>query len=198
MKAFAAKLVAWGPPGLFLLTLLDSAGVPIPGVVDALLVFLASRTPAYAFYYAGLAILGSVLGCLFLFGLARKGGEKFLDKHTKSGRGAHFRVWYVNYGLITVFIPAVSVIPMPMKVAVFCAGALGVRTTRFAAVILAARTIRYGALAWLGQEMGENALTWINQHKWQIVGALCAMGLLLYGLMRFADRNKIKSDAPAA
>ena len=195
MKAFAAKLVAWGPPGLFLLTLLDSAGVPIPGVVDALLIFLASKSPSLAFLYAGLALVGSVLGCLFLFFLARKGGEKFLDKHTSTGRGARFRAWYVHYGLITVFIPAVSVIPMPMKIAVFCAGALGVRLPAFLAVIVTARAIRYGALAWLGQQMGENALTWINQHKWQIAGGLGLMGLALFVMIKIADRRRIKSDA---
>lgn len=195
MKAFAAKLVAWGPPGLFLLTLLDSAGVPIPGVVDALLIFLASKSPSMAFAYAGLALLGSVLGCLFLFFLARKGGEKFLDKHTATGRGARFRAWYVHYGLITVFIPAVSVIPMPMKIAVFCAGALGVRVPAFVAVIVAARAIRYGALAWLGQQMGENALTWINQHKWQIVGVLGLIAGLLFLMIKIADRRRIKSNA---
>lgn len=195
MKAFAAKLVAWGPPGLFLLTLLDSAGVPIPGVVDALLIFLASKSPSLAFVYAGVALVGSVLGCLFLFFLARKGGEKFLDKHTSTGRGARFRAWYVHYGLITVFIPAVSVIPMPMKVAVFCAGALGVRVPAFLAVIVTARAIRYGALAWLGQQMGENALTWINQQKWQIAGGLGLMGLALFVMIKIADRRRIKSDA---
>ena len=195
MKALAAKLVAWGPPGLFLLTLLDSAGVPIPGVVDALLIFLASKTPSWAFAYAAVALLGSVLGCLFLFFLARKGGEKFLDRHTSTGRGARFRAWYVHYGLITVFLPAVSVIPMPMKVAVFCAGALGVRVPAFVAVIVAARAIRYTALAWLGQQMGDNALTWITQHKWQILAVLGLMGLLLFGLIKIADRRRIKSNA---
>jgi len=33
-KHFLALLVAWGPQGLFLLAILDSAGLPVVGGVD--------------------------------------------------------------------------------------------------------------------------------------------------------------------
>lgn len=195
MKKFANMLVAWGPPGLFLLTLLDSAGVPIPGVVDALLVFLAAKTPALWLLYAALAVTGSLMGTMILFFIARKGGEKFLDKRTATGRGARFKDWYLRYGLVTVFIPAVSVIPMPMKIAVFCAGALGVPTARFAAVVFAARAVRYFGLAWLGSQMGDNTLAWINAHKGAILGGLGALALVLFLLVRFASRRRDMLDA---
>jgi hypothetical protein len=41
MKSFLASLVAWGPTGLFIAAFLDGAGLPIPGGVDALVIFLA-------------------------------------------------------------------------------------------------------------------------------------------------------------
>jgi len=189
LKKFAAMLVAWGPPGLFILTLLDSAGVPIPGVVDALLIFLASKSPSLWLLFAAIAVTGSVLGSMFLYFLARKGGQRFLDRRTASGRGAHFKAWYLRYGLVTVFIPALSVIPLPMKVAVFCAGALGVRPLTLAGTVFVARTIRYFSLAYLGSLMGDHALTWINQHKWTITAGILAAALLMALLAKIVDQR---------
>lgn len=179
LQNLALKLVALGAPGIFFLTLMDSAGIPLPGVVDTLLVGLAASNPANAPLYAGLAILGSMIGTMILYRLARVGGEALLDKHTSSGRGARFRRWYQRYGLVTVFVPAVSVVPLPMKVPVFCAGALGVRPTTFAAVVFVARLVRYSALAWLGAELGANSLTRIFAYKWHLLGGVGLLALLL-------------------
>jgi membrane protein DedA with SNARE-associated domain len=196
LKKFANTLVAWGPLGLFLLTLLDSAGIPLPGVVDTLLVFLASRTPSLWFVYGAIAVTGSMIGCMILFYLARLGGEKFLDRRTENGRGAKFKEWYLRYGLITVFIPAISVIPITLKVPAFCAGALGVPVWNYAAVILLARCIRYFGLAYFGSLMGDNALAWINTHKAVIGGSLAALAAALGVLAWLANRGS-RSAMPA-
>ena len=190
MKKFASTLVAWGPSGLFTLTLLDSAGIPIPGVVDALLVFLASKMPGLWLFYGALAVAGSLLGSLILFFIARKSGQRLLDRYTSYGRGAIFKEWYLRYGLITVFIPALSVIPMPLKFSVICSGGFGVRTSTFAGVILLARSLRYFGLAFLGSMMGENALAWIGEHKWPIATGLGILAIVLALLARYADSRR--------
>ena len=195
MKKFANALVAWGPSGLFLLTLLDSAGIPIPGVVDALLVFLASKNPSLWLMYGALAVAGSLIGSLILYSLARKGGQRYLERYTSSGRGAIFKEWFLRYGLVTVFIPAVSVIPMPLKFSVICAGGFGVRPATFAAVITAARAIRYFGLAYLGSLMGEDSLAWISAHKWAIGISLGLLAILLSVLAHLADSRR---PAPVA
>ena len=183
MKSFLQKLtlqlVALGAPGVFLITLIDSAGVPLPAAADGLIVLLSSQTPTKAPLYALLAVIGSMIGTMILYRLARVGGEAFLDKHTAAGRGAQFRRWYMQYGLVTVFVPAISVVPLPMKIPVFCAGALGVKPSTFAAVVLAARVVRYSALAWLGAELGGNSLTRILAYKWYLLGAVGALALVL-------------------
>ena len=125
MKQFVATLVAWGPPGLLILAMLDSAGIPIPAAVDALLMVLAANAPGTAYVAAAMAVAGSVAGSLFLFFVARKGGEKYLERHTVGERGQRLRRWFQHYGLLTVFISALSPIPMPMKLFVISAGALG-------------------------------------------------------------------------
>ena len=73
---------------------------------------------------AALALAGSLIGCFILFYIARRGGEVYMAKYTSSGRGARFKTWFQHYGLLTIFIPALVPIPMPLKVFVICAGAL--------------------------------------------------------------------------
>jgi membrane protein YqaA with SNARE-associated domain len=194
MKSFAAKLVALGPLGVFLLALLDSTGVPIVGGVDALLVVLANQRPDLAYICAALAITGSLIGSLILFTIARKGGQKYLDKLTSGPRGSRFRRWFDTYGLVTVFVPAISVIPMPMKAFVACAGVLGVRPWAFGATVLAARIPRYFFLAWLGKEMGSHALTWIKEHYVPFGLGLLILAALLYFIAR--AQNEPQSAPP--
>ena len=179
LQNLAQTLVAFGPLGIFLLTLIDSSGIPLPGVADALLVGLAASDPARAPLFAALAIAGSVIGTMILYRLARTGGEALLDRHTSSGRGAKFRQWYLRYGLVTVFVPAISVVPLPMKVPVFCAGALGVRPMTIAGVVFAARFVRYSILAWLGAELGANSMTRILSYKYHLLSAVGVLALAL-------------------
>ncbi len=193
MKAFFAKLVALGPLGVFLLALLDSTGIPLPGGVDALLVVVANQAPAMGYLCAILATAGSLIGSMILFSIAQKGGQKYLDKVAGGERGMRFRNWFARYGLVTVFVPCISVIPMPLKAFVACAGVLGIRRTHFALTILAARIPRYFFLAWLGQEMGENALGWIKAHTLHFALGLGAMGLILYLLARAANQQQATS-----
>jgi hypothetical protein len=90
--------------------------------------FSAGKAPRPLTWSAASAIAGSLLGMMFLFWLARKGGEKYLDKHASGPRAMRFRRWFDRYGLVTVFIPAlVPLVPLPMKVFVLSAGALGVK-----------------------------------------------------------------------
>jgi membrane protein YqaA with SNARE-associated domain len=194
VKTFIANLVALGPFGIFLLALLDSTGVPVVGGVDALLVVLANQRPDLAYLCAGLAVIGSLCGSLILFSIARKGGEKYLDKLTSGPKGRRFRHWFDQYGLVTVFVPAISVVPMPMKAFVACAGVLGTKPWSFALTVLAARLPRYIFLAWLGKEMGSNALVWLKGHSIEFGLGLVALAAILYFIAR--AQNAPQSELP--
>jgi membrane protein DedA with SNARE-associated domain len=102
--------------------------------------------------------------------------------------------WFESYGLITVFIPALSPIPLPLKIPVICAGALEVRWPRFIAVILIARAIRYFGLAFLGRVYGQAAARFITQH-WLLLSAI-ALGLAALGflLLRVIQRKSLSAD----
>jgi membrane protein YqaA with SNARE-associated domain len=146
------------------LAIADSAGVPAIGGVDALLIAISANRPTLAYPSAVCAIAGSLIGASVLFAIARKGGQVFLEKYIASGAGKRLHAWFEQYGLITVFVPAVSPLPMPMKIPVFCAGALEVSWTAFLTVMLIARAIRYFALAYLAQRYGGATLGFLKTH----------------------------------
>jgi membrane protein YqaA with SNARE-associated domain len=183
---FARLLIGWGPPGLLFLAVLDSAGMPVVGGVDALLIAVAANKPESAYWAAAAALIGSLTGSLILFFIARKGGEVLLMRHVASKTGARLHLWFQRWGLATVFIPAVSPIPMPMKIPVFCAGALQVRLLYFVIVVLTARTIRYFGLAYLSIRFGAQTVGYLKTHVWQAAfGALGLAAALTVGLRLF-------------
>ena len=196
MSALLASLIAMGPAGLFLLAVLDGAGLPVPGGVDVLVVFLASKNPGNPYQLAAFAVAGSVIGNLILFSIARKGGQLYLDKRTASGGGARFRKWFHHYGLLTVFISALVPLPvMPMKVFVLCAGALGGRVTAFVAVFLTARVLRYCALAYLGSQMRDQAMLYLKHNVWNLVAFAAGLFIVLYLIVGVADRIRKPATA---
>ncbi|MCC7340854.1 MAG: DedA family protein [Bryobacterales bacterium] len=180
MKEFVDQIVAWGPLGVFLLSLIDSAGIPLPSFVDAYLITVVMRNPSSAVPTMLAAIAGSLIGNVILYQLARKGGQLYLDKMTRTGRGQKFRQWFDRYGLVTIFIPAVSVVPMPLKFFAVSAAVFHVPLLRVLSVIALARVIRYGFVAWLAAYYGPQTIQFINQHKLGFgLGAL-ALGAAFY------------------
>src|SRR5713226_3586143 len=110
--AFASGL---GAPGLFLISFLDSSVLTFPIINDLLLIELSIQHPARMPLYAFMAALGSVLGCVLLYFIARKGGEGLF--HRKAGEHAHaIRQWVEQNGFVGMLIAALLPPPTPFKV----------------------------------------------------------------------------------
>src|SRR5262249_26733662 len=155
----------------FLIGFVDSLGVPLPAALDALLIAIAIKTPAYAWLAAALAVAGSMGGNYLLFRAARYGGGWLVREKPQAvpGRRDRFRQWFFRYGLLTVFIPAVvPFVPLPLKVFVISAGAVRTPVGRFLAVMLAARLIRYFGQAWLAIRLGEDAHGFLAHNAWNL------------------------------
>ena len=157
--------------------IIDSAGLPIPGGVDALVVLVSSMHRTQGYLAAIAATAGSLAGNLILFGIARKGGEAYLARHTLHARGRRLRAWFEEYGLLTIFVPGFVIVPLPLKIFVLSAGALGTKLGRFVLVLLVARAPRYFFLAWLGSRLGKDTLPYLEHHAWEF---------LLFALVLFA------------
>ncbi len=172
-----------------LLAALDSAGLPAVGGVDILLVTIAVNQPRQAYLAAFCAVVGSLIGSTVLFGIARRGGEVFLGRYIMTRSGARLHSWFERYGLVTVFIPALSPVPMPMKIPVFCAGALGVRWPIFLSVITAARIIRYFALAYIGMQYGSLTFHFLRSHWIVVLAIALALATITVLILRLVKRT---------
>lgn len=190
MKHFLAVLSALGLPGLFLMAVIDGAGVPNPSGPDVILLLYTSHRPDHWWQAALCAFLGSLVGSLALFEIARRGGSKYLEAKLSSGRGKTFRDWFRHYGLVTVFIPALVPVPLPLKAFEICAGALGVSRTAFFITFAAARIPRYLALCWLGRGLHEEPLKFLKANSLNFVWVALATLAFCFILVKVADRYR--------
>ena len=172
--------MALGPWGILLIALLDSGGIPLAAGVDALIILLAVRNPDQTLLNVTVAVLGSTAGNVFLYTLARKGGERFLRDRQQTERSRRFEAWFHHYGLLTVFVPAFVPIPMPLKAFVILSGVFRVSRLWFILTIVLARILRYGGEAYLGLRLGADAGPFLLRHRWELMGAAGLLFLLLY------------------
>jgi membrane protein DedA with SNARE-associated domain len=156
-------------------------------------VLLAIANPGSAYVTALAAVLGSVIGNYVLFAVVRKGGRAYLDAQSQTGRVAKFREWFRRYGLLTVFIPTVLPIPLPMKPCVLAAGAMGVRTAPFLGIVTVGRILRYLGLAYLGEQLGEHSMRYLKEHAWHLTGLAALLFAALYLAMRAVERRRLRS-----
>jgi membrane protein YqaA with SNARE-associated domain len=190
LRHLTDALIAWGPAGILLLSILDSSGVPVAGVFDALLILIAVEQPSVAWLCAGMAVAGSTVGNVILFWMARKGGQGFMNKAAPEGRAAKFRQWFRRYGMVTVLVPALVPIPMPLKLFVISAGVTGTVLGEFVAVVLIARVLRYFGEAWLGITLGRESTKFLTAHAWHFIAGAVALSLVLYGFIRWRDATR--------
>jgi membrane protein DedA with SNARE-associated domain len=184
-----AALIAFGPLGVFLLAALDSCGVPLPGAMDVSLVYVAWHSPHVAYWTALMAVLGSLCGNVGLF-LASRHGVRRLVKAPEPGKPQRFREWFDRYGLITVFIPALIPIPLPLKPFVISAGVMRTPFSQFFAVVAAARLLRYFGEAYLGARMGQDAPGFLMRNGWTLTAVALALAFVLFALVWLNDRRR--------
>ena len=167
-----ARIVAWvqsfalsiGGPGLFFVAFLDSSFLSLPEINDLLVVVLVIQHKERMLYYALMATLGSLAGCLVLYFIGRKGGAALARRRFGGRRMERALTFYQRYGALAIAIPAVLPPPSPFKVFVLLAGIAGVPVLHFASVIALARGFRYTAEAWLAVRYGDQAIALLEEN----------------------------------
>jgi len=192
LKTWKVKIVAFattlGGPGLLLISFLDSSVLTFPIINDLLLIDLSIQRPARMPVYAFLAALGSVVGCVVLYFIAKKGGEAFF--HRKAGARANtIRVWVEKNGFGGMLIAALLPPPTPFKVFVFAAGVFEIPLVSYTTAIALARCIRYFGIGYLAVRYGKDAIPFIGHHRIGIVLALVLFVAASYGASRLILRE---------
>jgi membrane protein YqaA with SNARE-associated domain len=198
LAKLTAALVAFGPLGILVLAFIDSSGIPVASGMDALVILVAAKSPSRAVLAASMGVLGSLIGNVVLFLGARAGGRRFV-KAPQPGDKQRFREWFERYGLLTIFIPCMLPIPLPLKVFVISAAVLHTPLRTFALVIVLGRSIRYFGEAYLGVMLGEGSAHFLRAHTWHLLGGAVLLFAVLYALLMLAERRRTKhagSDLP--
>jgi membrane protein YqaA with SNARE-associated domain len=193
LSGWKQKIVAFagvlGAPGLFLISFLDSSVLTFPVINDLLLIELSIQHPLRMPVYAAMAMIGSVLGCVLLYFIAKKGGEAFF--HSKAGDRAHaIRAWVDKNGFGGMLIAALLPPPTPFKIFVFAAGVFEVPLASFVSAIALARAIRYFGIGYLAIRYGDQALPFLAQHKLEATIGVLLFAAASYGVSRLILRHK--------
>jgi membrane protein YqaA with SNARE-associated domain len=177
-----------GGLGLFLIAFLDSSVLTFPVINDLLLIDLSIHSPKRMPYYAGMATLGSVGGCLLLYYLARKGGEAMFRKNA-GPRAERIQAWTKRNGLLSILVTALLPPPTPFKVFVLAAGALEMPVGTFVLGLILARGFRFFAEGLLAVKYGDQGTQFLLTHKFEVAGIALAVVLVLYLASRLVFRQ---------
>lgn len=187
MPASVARIVSWiqafalgiGGPGLFVVAFLDSSFLSLPEINDLLVVMLVIEHNARMPYYALMATLGSVSGCLVLYCIGRSGGEALVRRRFGGPRMARALELSKRYGVLAIAVPAILPPPAPFKIFVLLAGVAAVPVWQFAITVAVARGFRYFAVGVLSIRYGDDAIAFVEANG--RVVALVLVGLIVAG-----------------
>jgi len=155
-------LLPWGGAGLMILAVCDSSFLSLPEVNDLLLMTFSMQEPDRMLRFATLTTLGSVMGCMVLYTIGRKGGESLLSRRFSDQRLHRVRGWYRKYGVWAVIVPSLLPPPMPFKIFVLSAGAFGISWPHFIAAVSLGRGIRYFSQGILAVTYGPMAIEFVK------------------------------------
>lgn len=173
-----------GPWGAFLVSFADSALVPMPQGVDALLLAQAKFSPEVAYWSACLAVLGSTLGSMALYFLGRGVGAATLARRLSPDGLARLESLVGGWGAAVLLPVAAIPLPLPMKPVVLAAGIFRMPLLSFAAAIAFARLVRYVGIVLLFRMFGDAALSYFRDN----LAAAAVCGVLLVALFLAVHR----------
>jgi len=189
LPKWLGKIVAvMGGGGLFVVAFLDSSVLTFPFVTDALVIELSMQRPARMPYYAAMSALGSLAGCIWLYLLAKKGGEAYFRRHAGTGADKA-REWVRKNAFLSVFIPGILPPPFPFKIFVLAEGVFQVPLRTFILALLAGRTLRYFLEGLLAVRYGDAGIRFLIAHSRVFTLGVAAIVLLLYVAKRLLFRT---------
>jgi membrane protein YqaA with SNARE-associated domain len=188
----AQYLVTFGAAGLFVIALLDSVAVPLPGGVDAVLLLLSTARPALFPLYAAGATLGSVIGCVILYYVSRRAGSRALASFSEA-KQKRVRDLLERYDVLAVLVACLLPPPFPLKLFVISAGVFRVNVWRFAIAIAIGRAMRFMLEGYLAARYGDHAKELLARY-YPYIG----LGFAVLLVIIFVGRNLWKSRGQRA
>jgi membrane protein YqaA with SNARE-associated domain len=191
-------LRALGTLGVFSISLIDSAMIPLPSGADLSLIVLSTLRPAWMPIYVAAATLGSAIGSTFLYSIARRGGTRVL-RGVSPERRERVESLLGRYDLLAVMVPAILPPPFPFKLFVLSAGVFKLKTARFMTAIVLGRAIRFLIEGILAVELGKDAESVIRRQGIKVLIGVGVVVLVVGGYKFCRHRFRGQADkSPAA
>src|SRR6266567_3883365 len=187
-------------PAMILIGALDSSLLSLPEINDYLVIARCYTHPETAFIFPLFPAIGSVLGCLLLYTILRRGGRAVLHRRFRMDHVLRVERAYARFGILALAIPALLPPPMPFKIFVATAGALQFPRRRFLLTILVARSVRYYTEGTLAVFYGERVLRFFKNNGLVIVSivtGICLIALAIY-LLSGKGRAAFKQSKDAS
>jgi membrane protein YqaA with SNARE-associated domain len=182
-------------PAMILIGALDSSLLSLPEINDYLVVARCFAHPKTVWLFPLFPAIGSVIGCLLLYTIMRRGGLAVLHRRFRLDRVQRVERAYARFGILALAVPALLPPPLPFKIFVATAGALQFSRKRFLLTILIARSLRYYTEGILAVFYGRRVLQFLQENGLlivAIVGSLCVVALAVY-LVSSKGRAAVKS-----
>jgi membrane protein YqaA with SNARE-associated domain len=182
LESLKAKLLALGLPGLFLISFLDSAGVPLPGGVDLVVMLLSWQRPSLFVVITLVAALGSTLGCLVLYRIARTGGDAMMSRFPLE-KQERVKDKVRRNDLVAMLVAMLGPPPFPTKLFILVAGVVRMDLWRFAGAVFFGRAIRFFGESYLAVKLGDRAAATLKDH-YATIGIALAAAVVAYLVLR--------------
>ena len=189
-------LPALGGVGLLLSAFVDSSFLPLPLVTDVILMDLSSRHPLRMPYYVAMAALGSLTGCIWIYWLARKGGQAYY-RRTQGHNPGRIRRLIQEHPMASVFLPAIAPFPVPFKPFVIAQGVFQVPFAIFVIGTLVGRGLLFLFEGVVSARYGTAAKEFIVTQKWTSLGIAVGLGLtflLIHRMTAFRRTQYSQTD----
>jgi membrane protein YqaA with SNARE-associated domain len=177
-------------PAMILIGALDSSLLSLPEINDYLVVARCYSDPKAVFYFPLFAAAGSVVGCLLLYTVTRRGGQALMRRRFRAEHIERVERAYARFGILALAIPALLPPPMPFKIFVATAGALEYPRWRFMTTIMIARSVRYYVEGALAVYYGKRVIGFIVEYGLAMLGVVAAA--LLVALIVYLAWKRIR------
>src|ERR671932_768099 len=182
-------------PAMVLIGTLDSSLLSLPEINDYLVVARCYSDPKSVFYFPLFAAAGSVLGCLLLYTIMRRGGQAVLRRKFRAEHIERVERAYAHFVFLALAVPALLPPPMPFKIFVATAGTLEYPRWRFMMTVMIARSLRYYIEGTLAVFYGERVLSFLKENGLLILAVVLTACLIGIGIYIVKNRRRATSES---
>jgi len=185
-------------PSMIVIGALDSSLLSLPEINDYLVVSRCLEHHSAAIYFPLFAATGSVLGCLLLYSIMRRGGQALLRKRFRAEHILRAEQAYARFGVLALAVPAVLPPPLPFKIFVATAGTLAYPRWKFLVTVMIARSLRYYVEGILAVYYGRRVLSFLRDNGLAVISIVAGIALFALLVYLLSGRGRAATSAGKA